>query len=485
MSYFSENFINYAFTGIQLDSRNVLPGNLFIAVKGDKTDGTLYIDCAINKGAPVILSESFNIINKTINFKSNSIPIINVTQLRKYISNIAGNFYRHPSRSLNVIGVTGTNGKTTTTYLLADWMRLLGEKTAIMGTLGNGTLDNILPSYNTTCSAVDVQKILAKFVKNNIKSVAMEISSHGLTQYRVDDLYFKAAVFTNISHDHLDYHNDISQYSLAKWRLFSELRVEKYIINADDSFGCHWLHYLPQAVAITIKNKLPDFWEGKWISVKKIFYHIASTEILFQSSWGTGILHSKLLGEFNVSNLLLALGTLLMLGYPLALLINTSFHLKPVCGRMEMFYSDKYPMVIVDYAHTPDALRKILIAIRKYHCRKKLWCVFGCGGDRDHDKRAKMGYIAQIYADSVIITNDNPRTEDPESIIHDILHHVRYSKKNKIITNRKLAVETTIKTAHPNDIILIAGKGHETYQIIGNNHLKYSDRNVVKKILKK
>ncbi|WP_159714740.1 UDP-N-acetylmuramoyl-L-alanyl-D-glutamate--2,6-diaminopimelate ligase [Blochmannia endosymbiont of Camponotus nipponensis] len=475
-----------ALTGVQLDSRNVAFGNLFIAVKGYQTDGRLYIDHAIKKGAVAILSEPWNNIkvSEKYGYHSHTIPVIYINHLSRYISGIAGSFYNHPSRFLNLIGVTGTNGKTTITYLLAHWMQLLGEKSAVMGTLGNGMLGNICLSHNTTCSAVDIQKTLAQFVRNKIMFVAIEVSSHGLEQYRVDALYFKVAIFTNLSHDHLDYHGNITQYSMSKWRLFDELHVEKYVINADDRIGCQWLYYLPQAVAVTITENLPCFWKGKWICAVKINYHVYGMDIIFNSTWGGGVIHSQLLGSFNVSNLLLALGALLVLGYPLSLLVHTSPQLQPVVGRMEVFRSYGYPMVVVDYAHTPDALEKVLISIRRYCCGQ-LWCVFGCGGDRDSSKRPLMGYIAQRYADYVIITNDNPRTEEPQLIINDIMYGITYSKNIiRIIKNRYFAIQTAILKACSKDVILVAGKGHERYQIVGNNCVYHSDQDIVKKLLK-
>ncbi|AAZ40781.1 UDP-N-acetylmuramoylalanyl-D-glutamate--2, 6-diaminopimelate ligase [Candidatus Blochmanniella pennsylvanica str. BPEN] len=485
--YVFNNPTSPALTGMELDSRNIVLGNLFVAVKGSKTDGRLYIDYAIKKGASAVLLESWSdiTISKKYSYHLNKIPVVHVNYLPRYLSDIAGSFYNHPSRFLDLIGVTGTNGKTTITHLLARWVQLLGKKSAVMGTLGNGMLNNMCLSNNTTCSSIDAQKILSQFVKDKITFVAMEVSSHGLNQYRVDALYFKAAIFTNLSHDHLDYHGNVMQYSMSKWRLFDELCVEKYIINADDPVGCRWLYYLPQAIAVTITRNLPFFWKGKWICALKVNYHIHGTDITFDSSWGHGVIHSQLLGEFNVSNLLLALGTLLILGYPLSLLVHTSSQLQPVAGRMEVFRSHGYPTVIVDYAHTPDALEKVLISIRQFYYWGQLWCVFGCGGDRDPSKRALMGCIVSRYADYIIITNDNPRTEEPQSIINDITRGITHRKKIiKIIQNRCCAIQTAILKASLEDVILISGKGHEKYQIIGNNRIYHSDKDIVENFLK-
>lgn len=471
-------------TDLKLDSRVIKPGNLFVAMKGFNTHGRLYINHAISKGASAILLESNkkkNSIKQHQNFKL--IPIINFYKLVKSLSNISNRFYGYPSLFLKVVGVTGTNGKTTITYLLANWVKLLSEKSAVMGTLGNGVLDNIQLSSYTTCSAIDIQNTLAQFVQNNVEFVAMEISSHGLDQYRIDSVYFDVAIFSNLSHDHLDYHHSIKNYELTKWRLFSELHVEHYVINIDDDVGYRWLSYLPNAVAVTMANKLPKFWLGPWICVTQVNYSIYGTEIKFKSSWGHGTIHSKLLGMFNVSNLLLALGALLVIGYPLPLLLSIASYLKPVCGRLEIFRTYNRPTVIVDYAHTPDALEKVLNFV-KHICRGQIWSVFGCGGNRDRSKRSIMGYIAEKYSNYVIITDDNPRIENPQSIINDIICKIQFSKKIKIIRNRACAIELAISQAKSEDFVLIFGKGHEKYQIIANNYIKFSDQGMVKNFLR-
>lgn len=486
MPWICVDFMNLRLTDLVLDSREVQLGNLFIAIKGNKTDGRLYIDAAIKNGAIAVLSESNNEVISVENICSLNriVPVIYFNQLNRYISNIAGRFYGYPSLDLHIIGVTGTNGKTTISHLLMNWVELLGEKSATIGTLGYGVLNNICPHASdcTTCSAVDTQRILAQFVQDKVKFVSIEISSHGLDQYRVDSLYFDVAIFSNLSYDHIDYHSDIKQYEAAKWRLFNELYVKHYVINIDDDIGYQWITNLTTAVAVTMTNKVPKSWTGKWICLIKAYYHIFGTDIVFNSSWGKGIIKSQLLGPFNISNLLLALGALLVMGYPLELLLNTVSRLKSISGRLEVFRLYNSSTVIVDYAHTPDALKKVLFFIKQF-CRGKLWCVFGCGGDRDRVKRTLMGDIAEKYSDYVIITNDNPRTEDPRSIINDIICNIKNSKKIQIIEDRIRAINTVMSQVGSEDFVLIFGKGHEKYQIIQNDRISYSDQDIVKKIL--
>lgn len=310
----------------------------------------------------------------------------------------------------------------------------------------------------------------------------MEVSSHGLIQNRVAALPFAAAVFTNLSRDHLDYHGNMASYEAAKWLLFSTHQSEHKIINADDEVGRRWLSQLPQAVAVSMESQVPTGWKGPWLSARKVQYHDNGASIAFDSSWGEGQLESRLMGAFNVSNLLVALSTLLSLGYPLAQLLAAAPHLQPVCGRMEVFNAPGKPTVVVDYAHTPDALEKALAAAR-LHCKGQLWCVFGCGGDRDKGKRPLMGGIAEQLADRVVVTDDNPRSEEPQAIVADILSGLLDAGHALAIHGRAEAVTSAIMQAKADDVVLIAGKGHEDYQLVGNRRLDYSDRVTVARLL--
>ncbi|MCR3755479.1 MAG: UDP-N-acetylmuramoyl-L-alanyl-D-glutamate--2, 6-diaminopimelate ligase [Sodalis sp. Psp] len=466
-----------------LDSRTVAAGDLFMAVTGHQTDGRRYIPQAIAQGAAAVVAEAEERAKEDKICEWHGVPVICLRQLNQRLSALAGRFYQQPSYLLRLIGVTGTNGKTTTTHLLAQWAQLLGEVSAVMGTVGNGVIGHIHPTDNTTSSPIKAQQMLAQLQRQGARFVVMEVSSHGLVQHRVSGLHFAGAIFTNLSRDHLDYHGDMAQYEAAKWRLFGELDVSQRIINADDVTGHRWLVELSKsAVAVSVSDNLPNGWKGDWLCAGEVHYRTYGTDISFRSCWGKGIIHSQIVGEFNVSNLLLALAALLALGYPLSTLLDTASQLQSVCGRMEIFHAKNRPTVLVDYAHTPDALEKALTAAR-LHCRGKLWCVFGCGGDRDKGKRPLMGAIAEQYADRVIITDDNPRGEAAQNIIHDIKSGLMNTGNVQTISSRAEAVISAITQAAPADLVLVAGKGHEDYQIIGQRQLDYSDRTTVARLL--
>ncbi|WP_058912246.1 UDP-N-acetylmuramoyl-L-alanyl-D-glutamate--2,6-diaminopimelate ligase [Entomohabitans teleogrylli] len=465
-----------------LDSRVAASGDLFVAVVGHQADGRRYIPQAIAQGVAAIVAEAEGEARDGEIREIHGVPVIYLSQLNQRLSALAGRFYHQPSEALRLVAVTGTNGKTTTTQLLAQWSQLLGETSAVMGTVGNGLLGKVSPTENTTGSAVDVQQVLAGLVDQGATFAAMEVSSHGLVQHRVAALKFAASVFTNLSRDHLDYHGDMEHYEAAKWQLFSSHVYGQAIINADDDVGQRWLANLPDAVAVSMDDRINPDCHGRWLKTTAISYHDRGATVRFTSSWGGGEIESRLMGAFNVSNLLLALATLLALGYPLARLLESASRLQPVCGRMEVFSAPGKPTVVVDYAHTPDALEKALEAAR-LHCSGKLWCVFGCGGDRDKGKRPLMGAIAEQYADVVVVTDDNPRTEEPGAIVADILAGMVDAGRVHAVAGRAQAVTNAIMQAAAADLVLVAGKGHEDYQIVGTRRLDYSDRVTAARLL--
>jgi len=350
-----------------------------------------------------------------------------------------------------------------------------------MGTLGNGPFGALDSAVNTTGNAVEIQHWLRSFEDQDIGHVAMEVSSHGLVQRRVAGIPFEVAVFTNLSRDHLDYHGTMEAYADAKWLLLADERVKTRIINSDDPIGRRWLAAFPGAIAFG-RQPLPEALEGRpYLHALDEQFSTAGITFSLRSSWGDGVLSSALLGGFNVSNLLAALASLLELGFPLEELLAKAPQLQPVCGRMERFAVPGKATVVVDYAHTPDALAQALEALRP-HCRGRLWCMFGCGGERDRGKRPLMGAEAARMADRLVITDDNPRSEDPQAIVAEILAGCQGSDV-RVCHDRGVALAGILAEAGPEDMILVAGKGHEEYQIIGDQRLDYSDRDTVMRLL--
>ncbi|AHG60153.1 UDP-N-acetylmuramoyl-L-alanyl-D-glutamate--2,6-diaminopimelate ligase [Buchnera aphidicola] len=472
---------------LQIDSRKLTTGDLFIAIPGTKKDGRDFIDEAINKKVAAILCETKKTKEHGIFKYIKNVLIIFFFKLSENISILASRFYQEPAKKLKIIGVTGTNGKTTVTQLINQWNNILGNTSATMGTLGNGFYNSLYKTKNTTSSAICIQSFLQTVLEKKIKLVTMEISSHGLIQNRVKGIPFYIAIFTNLTQDHLDYHLNMEKYEKAKWLLFSKYKVKKIILNADDQYGKIWLKKLVNkyTIAVTIQDCTQKKYSTKWINATHIKLHNNSMHIKFESSWGTGQLSSSLIGRFNVINLLLSLACLLELDYNLSDLINTSVQIIPIDGRMQIFNAPKKPIFIIDYAHTPDALKQTLSAIRLHYRQKYIWCIFGCGGERDSKKRSIMGAIAEEIADNIIITNDNPRNEKEMQIINDILSGCREKKKILIIKNRKKAICYAFFQSKNNHIIFIAGKGHEEKQVIGNKNINYSDKKIVLDLLEK
>lgn len=472
-----------------LDSRAVGQGDLFVALKGHQVDGRQFIEKAIEQGAALVLAEAdeneqaVELWEKfaKYNLDRTACKVISVPNLPKILSQIAGAFYGNPSEKLVLAGITGTNGKTTTAQLLAQWHNLLGGKSAVMGTIGNGLYGQVSEAVNTTGSAIEIQRNLAHFIELGADFCAMEVSSHGLAQARAEALQFDVAMYTNLSRDHLDYHNTMAEYAAAKFRLFSELAVKKQVINADDEIGREWLAKLPNAIAVSCDPNFAS--EHLFVKAQSVKFTLQGATIDFSSSWGNGTLNSRLIGAFNVSNLLTALAGLLALGVDLQKLVETAPLLTGVCGRMECLVGENKPMVIVDYAHTPDALEKALQAAR-LHTEGDFWCIFGCGGDRDSGKRPLMAKVAEQLADKVVATDDNPRTEDPQKIMADILAGFENRAAVQVIHNRADAIRFAIENAKPQDVVLIAGKGHEDYQIIGKEKLHFSDQETARNYLK-
>ena len=478
------SFVDVNVTGIAIDSRKVLPGDLFIACRMDQRSAITYINKAISAGASAVVAEAGNLPESL----QCSVPVVWIDNLISKTGFIADRFYGHPSGEMTAIGVTGTNGKTSVSHILAQTLSDSRKNLCgLIGTLGYGQIDNLVQGLNTTPDPITLHHLLANMRDQNITQVVMEVSSHGLDQYRIAGVDFDIAIFTNLSRDHLDYHGDMESYANAKRRFFTDYQIGKAVINLDDNFGRSLIEELSenvQVIAYSLDadanlqlNKNILLVSGKIVSElpEKLTLEI-------NTPWGAGCLTSNLMGKFNAHNLLACLSALCLLDYPFDKALFRLSHCKNIPGRMEKFGVDQQPQVVVDYAHTPDALEQVLLTL-KTHCRGRLYCVFGCGGERDKGKRSQMGAIAEQYADTIVLTNDNPRHEDPNAIIQDILSGIR--KRNQIVieTDREKAITSTIKAATEKDIVLIAGKGHENYQNIGGERLSFSDQHVVGRVL--
>lgn len=454
------------------DSRKVTAGSLFVAYPGDAADGRAYIPQAIANGAGAVLWEAEGFSWPT-DLQAVNLP---VKDLRKQAGEIADEFYSHPSRALWMVGVTGTNGKTSCTQWLTYCLNSLQRKTAVIGTLGNGFPGELATAINTTPDPIVLHGLLAEYLKQGAVATAMEVSSHGLDQGRVNGVHFDVAVFTNLTRDHLDYHGDMDSYAAAKRRLMEWPGLKLAVLNAEDAYGLTFL----QALRSEGRPVLSYGMQSGDVHCTSLDLHETGMQMSVVTPWGEVTLQASVMGRFNAYNLLAVLATLLAMDVPLEAAAQAIATLKPVPGRMEQYGGNAMPVVVIDYAHTPDALENALQALRE-QTRGKLWCVFGCGGDRDAGKRPMMGAIASRLADHVVVTSDNPRSENPDTIIADITASM--GRNHQIMVDRRAAIAHAIEQAAPGDIVLVAGKGHETYQEIKGVRHAYSDVDVVTTLL--
>ncbi|QSX37599.1 UDP-N-acetylmuramoyl-L-alanyl-D-glutamate--2,6-diaminopimelate ligase [Shewanella sedimentimangrovi] len=460
-----------------LDSRAVTSGGLFVAIPGHHSDGRNYVAAAFAKGATAALLHTDDPgLHGQVDTESGL--CIHFFQLGRQVSALAAQYYQLQPRTLKIAGVTGTNGKTSVTQLMAQLSERVGIRAAVMGTLGNGLWGELIDSGNTTADAIRVMADLQAFQSAGAGLCAMEVSSHGLVQGRVEAVPFDVAVFTNLSRDHLDYHGDMLSYGAAKRRLFSFGSLHRGIINADDPVGQQWLQELGELALgySTVPGSVVAY------GVIAAEFHQQGIEAQIRWPGGEGKLSSQLLGEFNLANLLAALAALHQLGYDMQQLLAATPGLTPVPGRMECFPAGDVAMV-VDYAHTPDAVEQALKAARR-HCRGQLWCLFGCGGDRDKGKRPLMAAAAERWADRLLLTSDNARSEDPLAIIADMQAGLSEPGKALVEADRIQAVQLALSLAKPGDLILLAGKGHETYQEIAGVKHDYDERAYVQRLAK-
>ena len=455
---------------ITSDSRAIVPGDAFAAYPGETRDGRSFIPDALRRGAGSVLWEEAGYAWPA----AWRLPNAGIANLRQELGFIADQVYDHPSRQLWTIGVTGTNGKTSCAHWIAQALTAVGRTAALAGTLGNGMYGAVAPALNTTPDAAALHEMLRRCKDAGAQSVAMEVSSHGLMQGRVNGVKFDVALFTNLTRDHLDYHRTMDAYGAAKARLFDWPSLKAAVINAEDPFGRQLIDGCRRRglAVLTYGQHMGD------ISTRNLGLSVNGAAATVVTPWGEAELSSGLVGSFNVSNLLGVLGVLLASAVPLDKAVAQLARFEPVAGRLQKLGGGGQPLVVVDYAHTPDALEQVLRALRPVAASKsgRLVVVFGCGGDRDPGKRPQMGAIAGRLADKVVVTSDNPRGEEPEAILAQIVAGTLDSKARiERIAGRDAAIAGTIAEAGENDTVLIAGKGHETYQEIAGERHPFSD----------
>lgn len=471
-----------AVTDLSLDSRAVQPGGAFLACQGRRSHGLAYLETALTRGARAVLWEPAPGV--TPPSVPTDVSVVAVPQLGARAGELADRFFGAPSQALRIAGVTGTNGKTTCAWLLAQALTASGRRCGYIGTLGAGMPGAVLAGEHTTADAVTVHRQLAELRRAGASCVAMEVSSHALDQHRVVGVRFRVAAFTNLTRDHLDYHGDLAAYAEAKARLFRLPELDWRVINIDDEFGMrlHASTHGQSRLLATSRSGARLSQADAWLTATRLTLVSDGIDMVVESSAGQASLRVPLLGEFNAANVLTVLGILLALELPLAEAAALLTNVTPPSGRMETFGGAAAPLVIVDYAHTPDALQNALVAART-HCRGSLTVVFGCGGDRDAGKRPQMGAVAAQLADRIVLTDDNPRSEDPAQIVSGIRRGVPASRAVQTEHDRARAIRIGIETSQAGDVVLVAGKGHEDYQIVGAVKRPFSDQAEVRAAL--
>jgi len=459
---------------ITLDSRRVEHGGLFFSLAKQVEARTTYLQQAIALGAAVIVTEASIDISDTENklIRDAGVKHYNVADLAINVSNIAARFYQQPSSNMTVIAITGTNGKTSVSHFIAQALSELNYTPAVIGTLGVGQLDNLINTGMTTPDPVLLQATLADFVEQGVTHVVMEASSHALAQDRLASVDIDVAVFTNLSRDHLDYHNDMPSYGLAKQRLFEFSGLQSVIINQADSFGQKLLDFVAtrSVKVISYGDELAN------LAATNIHSDLGGINFELKYADQRQTVTTELLGRFNVDNILASIAALLSIGVSLEKACDAVHTVTAVNGRMQSVYQVGKPHVVIDFAHTPDALSKVLTSLRQHvSSSSHLWCVFGCGGDRDKGKRPLMGTVAEQQADKVVLTADNPRSEDNQAIVSDILVGIENPAAVHIEHDRAIAIAYAVEHAGSDDVVLVAGKGHEDYQEIAGVKKPFSD----------
>jgi len=472
-------------SGLAIDSRSVRCGDLFLACQGLQVHGLAHVDQAIRQGAVAVVWEPVPDARIADIADSLPVPSAAIAGLSQKLGVIADRFYAHPSRALQVIGVTGTDGKTSVAHFIAQALSVGKQSCGLLGTLGYGVYGALQVPTHTTPDALRLQAEFAAFRDSGVRQVAMEVSSHALHQYRTAAVAFDTAVLTHLSRDHLDYHGSIEAYAEAKRRLFQTPELSCAVLNVRDDFGRRLASELQGRLRVIAYQSQPDGSArnyADWLELAGVRALDQGIALQLESSWGKTAFEVPLLGSFNAENLLAALGALLASGLPLQMAVQRLSRVKTVPGRMELFTRHGVARVVVDYAHTPHALKTVLQALRP-HCSGELVCVFGAGGDRDQGKRPLMGALAERYADRVVLTSDNPRHENPDSILDQINRGFQQPQRALRIVDRAEAIEAAVRDAAADDLVLVAGKGHEDYQQRGSARLPFSDRSWVQQVL--
>ena len=461
-----------AIDGIASDSRLLARGDLFLACAGITSHGIDFVEQAIEAGVAAI---AYDASTTDASHLVVDVPLIAVPHLADHLGEIANRFFAAPSTAVQAVGVTGTNGKTTVAWLVAQCLERLQKPCGYIGTLGQGIGEVAGGEGLTTPGVIELHDALAGFRDAGADYAALEVSSHALAQKRIDGVRFDTVMFTNLSRDHLDYHGDMQAYAEAKAELFTAYPARHRIINLDSEFGTELAARCGQDV-VTVSTNFDRVANGRpYVFARSVVAHASGSQIRMSTSWGEGTIDLPLPGDFNVANAAIVLAFLLTQGVPLATACDVLGEVTAPPGRMQRVSArPATPAVYVDYAHTPDALNAALQALRS-HCKGRLWCVFGCGGDRDAGKRPQMGRIAERCADRIVITNDNPRSETPTAIITDIVSGITRPERAIVIEDRAAAIAWTIREARAEDTILIAGKGHENYQLIGGERRDFAD----------
>jgi UDP-N-acetylmuramoyl-L-alanyl-D-glutamate--2,6-diaminopimelate ligase len=466
---------------IQYDSRKVGRGDLFVAIRGTGVDGHRFIDQAISAGARVVVLEDDARFPDSYFMHTGTVKVV-VPNSRVALAEMSARMYGNPSRRLTMVGVTGTNGKTTTTHLVKAILESSGMKTGLIGTIGYSVGDALMPATHTTPESLELNALLGKMVEHQCGAAVMEVSSHALHQHRVHAIRFAAGVFTNLTQDHLDYHGTLEEYFRAKNILFEGLDEEAVaVVNRDDG-RCDEVLRSTKAKTLTF-GVSPE----ADVAATDTTMSLSGTSMKIRYRGTSTSITSPLIGRFNVSNVLAAYATGLSLGIANELLVKAVAGTRAVQGRFEHVASPHGWTAVIDYAHTPDALQKALAAVRDIfepERQGRIITVFGCGGDRDRTKRPIMGRIAAGLSDLTIVTSDNPRHEDPEAIIGEVMAGVPAGAAAERVADRESAILKALASARPNDVVLIAGKGHEDYQVIGDRRVHFSDREVVDRFIR-